>query len=95
MIQSFKDRPTRQLFENHAPRRLPADLLKRARFLLKQLHAAIRLEDLSVPPGNRLHALHGRRKGQHAVRINDQWRLVFTWIDGNAFDVEITDYHDE
>ncbi len=60
---------------------------------LVQLHAAHELRDLAAPPGNRLEALHGKRKGQHSVRINDQWRICFRWKDGNAYDVEIADYH--
>jgi proteic killer suppression protein len=64
-----------------------------ARRKLLYLHRAQRLEDLRVPPGNRLEALKGNRKGQHSIRINDQWRICFTWKDGDAFDVEIVDYH--
>jgi proteic killer suppression protein len=60
---------------------------------LTMLHVAARLEDLRIPPGNCLEALHGDRKGQHSIRINDQFRLCFVWRDGDAYDVEITDYH--
>ncbi len=60
---------------------------------LRQLDAAAELRDLAAPPGNRLEALHGEREGQHSIRINDQWRICFVWRDGNAFDVEIVDYH--
>ena len=60
---------------------------------LQMLDAAARLEDLAVPPGNKLHALEGERHGQHAIRINDQFRVCFTWRDGHAHDVEVTDYH--
>jgi toxin HigB-1 len=95
MILSFKDRSTKLLFENQVPRKLPSGILRKARYLLKQLNAAARLDDMRVPPGNRLHALKGSRAGQHAVWINSQWRLVFAWKDGNAADVEITDYHDD
>ena len=95
MIQTFKNRPTRLLFEGEVPRALPPDIVPRARLLLKQLHAAVALGDMRVPPGNRLHALSGSRKGRHAVRINDQWRLAFRWKDGNATEVEIVDYHGE
>ena len=95
MIQTFKDRLTGQLFDNEVPKALPPDIVPRARMLLKQLNAAVSLGDMRVPPGNRLHALKGSRKGRHAVRINDQWRLVFRWKDGNATEVEIVDYHDE
>jgi proteic killer suppression protein len=64
-----------------------------ARRKLLYLHQAQRLEELKVPPGNRLEALKGNRKGQHSIRINDQWRICFRWKDGDAFDVEIVDYH--
>ncbi len=60
---------------------------------LRQLDAAAQLRDLAAPPGNRLEALHGAREGQHSIRINDQWRICFVWQDGNAYDVEIVDYH--
>jgi proteic killer suppression protein len=95
MILSFRDRSTKLLFENRVPRRLPPEILRKARYQLKQLNAAARLDDMRVPPGNKLHALTGSRAGQHAVWINSQWRLVFVWRDGNAADVEITDYHDD
>lgn len=95
MIQSFNDKRTEQVFKNEVPKGFPADLLKRARHQLKQLNAANVLEDMKVPPGNKLHALKGTRRGQHAVCINDKWRLAFRWKEGNASAVEITDYHDE
>ncbi len=60
---------------------------------LRQLDAAAELHDLAAPPGNRLEALHGEREGQHSIRIDDQWRICFIWQDGNAYDVEIVDYH--
>ena len=95
MILTFKDRRTEQLFNNEVPKGLPADVLKKARYQLKQLHSVSQLDDMKVPPGNKLHALKGTRKGQHAVWINDKWRVVFCWKGGNVTDVEITDYHDE
>jgi len=71
----------------------PADLVRRAETKIAQIDAAIRLDDLRVPPSNRLEKLSGNRKGQYSVRINDQWRICFNWHDGDAYDVEIVDYH--
>ena len=93
MIQSFVDAETEQLFITGKARRLPSDILKRALMRLGQLHAATRLEDLRWPQSNRLEALTGNRVGQHSIRINNQWRLCFRFRDGDAFDVEICDYH--
>lgn len=72
---------------------MPADLHRRAFKKLAILNAAVQLENLRVPPGNHLEALRGERSGQHSIRINDQYRVCFVWRDGNAFDVEIVDYH--
>jgi proteic killer suppression protein len=73
---------------------LPADLLKRAIIRrLEYVDLAVRLDDLKVPPSNRLHALKGDREGQHSISINDQWRICFRFVDGDAYDVEIADYH--
>ena len=92
MIRSFRDARTEALFNDlDVPRFRPIERVARRRLLY--LHQAGRLEDLRVPPGNRLEALKGDRKGQHSVRINDQWRICFRWKDGDAYDVEITDYH--
>ena len=91
MIKSFKDRGTERLRNNEPVRRFQA-IERQARRKLLQLNAAVALSDLKVPPGNRLEALVGDRKGQHAIRINDQWRICFRWQDG-AHDVEIVDYH--
>lgn len=93
MIRSFRDRDTQKLFERRRPRRLPAALLQSALRKLVMLHAAADLSDLRVPPGNRLEKLVGDRAGQHSIRINDQWRVCFVWREGDAYDVEITDYH--
>ena len=93
MIKSFADRNTLKLFNGEAVPRLPSEIRERARLKLAQLNAAATLEFMALPPSNRLEALKGDRKGQHSVRINQQWRICFKWIDGNAFDVEITDYH--
>jgi proteic killer suppression protein len=92
MIRSFLDARTQALFNDlDVPRFRPIERVARRRLLY--LHQASRLEDLRVPPGNRLEALKGDRKGQHSIRINDQWRICFRWKDGDAYDVEITDYH--
>lgn len=93
MIASFRDVEAENLWRSGKGRRLPADLHRRAFKKLAILNAAIALDNLSVPPGNRLEALRGDRAGQHAIRINDQYRICFVWRDGNAFDVEIVDYH--
>ncbi len=93
MIRGFKDALTEAVFEGRHPKRFPADLLVVARRKLRMLHRAIRLDDLKAPPGNRLHALQRDRRGQHAISINDQFRICFVWKDGDAHDVEITDYH--
>jgi proteic killer suppression protein len=75
------------------PKGFPSDLATVARRKLRALAAAIRLDELRMPPGNHLEALAGDRDGQHSVRVNDQWRLCFVWRDGDAYDVEIVDYH--
>ena len=93
MIRSFRDRDTARLFDRQAIRRLGADVQRVALRKLRQLDAAVQLEDLRVPPGNRLERLHGDRAGQHSIRINDQWRLCFRWSGSDAYDVEIVDYH--
>ena len=93
MIKSFADRYVERLFNREAVRRFPADLLQLMLRKLVALDAAEALQDLRVPPGNRLEKLKGRRSGQYSIRINDQWRICFTWKDGDAHDVEIVDYH--
>ena len=93
MITSFSDRETEKLWEGNVSRRLPNDIQAIARRKLRMLNNAHRLDDLRVPPANRLEALKGKRKGQYSIRINDQWRICFTWSDGNANEVEIVDYH--
>jgi proteic killer suppression protein len=92
MIRSFRDSRTESLFNDREVPRFRA-IERVARRKLLYLHRAQRLEDLRAPPGNRLEALKGNRKGQHSIRINDQWRICFRWKDGDAFDVEIVDYH--
>jgi proteic killer suppression protein len=93
MIASFRDKETEELWRSGKSRRLPVDLERRAFKKLAILNAAVTLDNLKVPPGNHLEALRGNRLGQHSIRINDQYRVCFLWRDGNAFDVEIVDYH--
>lgn len=92
MIKSFGDRQTERLF-NDAPVRRFQDIARRAKRKLESIHAAARLEDLAVPPSNRLEKLRGGLKEFHSIRINDQWRVIFKWVDNNAHDVSIVDYH--
>ncbi len=96
MIRSISDSTTQDIFDGEnskASRKLPRVLHERARRLLDLLNSATRLEDLRIPPGNRLEALKGQHKGFHSVRINDQWRIIFKWFDGYAESVQIVDYH--
>ena len=96
MIASFADKVTEDLYHGETTarvRRLPADVVPAALRKLDMLEAAHVLNDLAVPPGNRLETLKGTRKGLHSVRVNDQWRIVFRWLDGAAGDVRLTDYH--
>ena len=96
MIESFGNRLAEDLFydkSSRATRTFPQELRRVARRKLLYLHDAAELKDLRVPPGNRLEALRGNRKGFHSIRINDQWRVVFRWLNGQATDIEIVDYH--
>jgi proteic killer suppression protein len=93
VIRSFRDEETARVFGREGTRRLPPDVQRIAQRKLAMLDAAELLQDLRVPPGNRLEKLKGRRAGQHSIRINDQWRVCFRWKDGDAYDVEIADYH--
>lgn len=93
MIASFADTETERLYHGRRSRRLPPDVQQRALRKLVMLHAATSLRDLRSPPGNRLEALAGSRHGQHSIRVNDQFRICFRWDGGDAFDVEVTDYH--
>ncbi|MSP92692.1 MAG: plasmid maintenance system killer [Myxococcales bacterium] len=93
MIRSFADIETEKLFRREWLRRLPPDIQRTALRKLVQLDAVITLEDLRVPPGNRLEVLSGNRVGQHTIRINDQWRVCFVWKTDGAENVEIVDYH--
>ena len=93
MIKTFADKETQQVFIKGKSKRLPPDLIRRAVRRLEYVHFASILNDLRVPPSNRLHALHGSREGQYAISINDQWRICYRFIDVDAYDVQITDYH--
>ena len=93
MIESFADRDTEALFNRRRPKRIDGRIQRVALRKLMYLDAAVTLGDLRVPPGNRLEALKGDRAGQYSIRINDQWRIVFTWQNGNAHNVTIEDYH--
>ncbi len=93
MIVSFRDKRTAAVWEGLLPKGFPSDIANVARRKLRMLHAAVRLDELKVPPGNRLEALKDDRLGQHSIRVNDQWRVCFVWQDGGAHDVEVTDYH--
>jgi proteic killer suppression protein len=93
MIKTFADAQTQQLYLTGKARRVPPAVATRARRRLDQINAAIRIEDLKVPPGNRLHSLEGDRRGQHSISVNDQWHICFRFEDGDAYDVEFCDYH--
>jgi toxin HigB-1 len=93
MIVSFRDKETERLWQSGKSRHLPGDLQLRAFKKLAILNAAVMLDNLKVPPGNQLEVLRGDRAGQHSIRVNDRYRVCFVWRDGNAFEVEIVDYH--
>jgi len=93
MIKTFADKHTQQLYLTGKSRRLPPDVISRAVRRLEFIDLVASLDDLKVPPSNRLHPLKGDRAGRHAISVNDQWRICFLWKDGDAFDVEIIDYH--
>ena len=93
MIKGFKDRVTEAVHRGENPKGFPADLIKAARRKLGYLDAAVDLNDLRSPPGNRLEALSGCRHGQHSIRVNDQFRVCFIWTDDGPKDVVIADYH--
>jgi proteic killer suppression protein len=93
VIVSFACAETEQIFRGQRSRRLPPNIQNVARRKLEYLHRARTLEDLRMPPGNRLEALKGNRTGHHSIRVNDQWRICFVWHSGNAKRVEIVDYH--
>jgi proteic killer suppression protein len=93
MIRSFKSKEAEKIFFRTRSKKLPGDIQDVAFRKLRMLHRAMTLQDLRVPPANRLERLRGDRKGQYSIRINDQWRICFVWEGGHAFDVDIVDYH--
>lgn len=93
MIRTFADKRTADVFANGVARGLPPDVVRRVVRKLEYVHLASVLNDLRTPLGNRLHALKGNRRGQHAIAVNDQWRICFRFVDGDAYDVEVCDYH--
>lgn len=93
LIRSFKDKEAQAIFERRRSRQVPSDIQQVALRKLRMLNRAETLQDLRIPPANRLERLSGDRAGQHSIRINDQWRICFVWQDGEALDVEIVDYH--
>jgi len=93
VIRSFADAETERLWRTGRSKKLPGNLLGRAKRKLAILDSATDLRDLASPPGNRLERLHGGREGQHSIRINDQLRICFRWDKGDSFNVEVTDYH--
>jgi len=93
VIRSFKDKETQKIFERQRSAKLPSDIQQVALRKLRMINRAQTLQDLKVPPANRLESLKGKRIGQYSIRINDQWRICFEWQNGEAFNVEIVDYH--
>jgi proteic killer suppression protein len=93
MIRAFADKQAEKIWHGTPSRRLPTNIQQVARRKLRMLNNAATLDDLRVPPANRLEALKGNRKGQHSMRINNQWRICFKWKNGDALEVEIVDYH--
>lgn len=93
MIKTFADSDTERIFRGLRPRKIPIQIRERASRKLILINAIETLQELRVPPGNRLEKLKGDRAGQHSIRIKDQWRICFVWREGNAFEVEVTDYH--
>jgi proteic killer suppression protein len=93
VIKSFKNKETEKIYSREASLKLPRDIQQVALRKLRMINNAKNINDLRIPPANRLEKLGGNREGQHSIRINDQWRICFIWRDGDAYDVEITDYH--
>ena len=93
MIKNFRSREAEKIWNGVRSKRLPQDIQQIARRKLRMLNNSRSLNDLRVPPANRLEALKGNRSGQHSIRVNDQWRICFVWVDGDAVNVEIVDYH--
>jgi proteic killer suppression protein len=93
MIRSFRETEAAKIYARQRSKKLPTDIQQVALRKMRMLNNALSLNDLRIPPANRLEKLSGNRAGQYSIRINDQWRLCFEWRDGDAYDVEITDYH--
>lgn len=93
MIKTFADKDTQEFFGNGKSKRFPPDIARRVMRKLEYIDLATGLGDLKVPPSNRFHELERERKGQYSISVNDQWRICFRFIDGDAYDVELTDYH--
>lgn len=93
MIVSFNNKDTEAIFDGLTSRKIPSEILRRSERKLKMISAATEVNDLKLPPGNHLEELAGKRKGQHSIRINDKWRICFEFKGGNAYNVEIIDYH--
>lgn len=93
MIRNFKDKETQKIFERQQSRKLPSDIQQVALRKLRMLNRSQTLQELRIPPANRLERLSGDRDGQYSIRVNDQWRICFDWQDGDAMNVEIVDYH--
>ncbi|MCK6625342.1 MAG: type II toxin-antitoxin system RelE/ParE family toxin [Anaerolineae bacterium] len=93
MIRSFKSKETEKIFNRQRSQKLPSDIQQIALRKLRMLNRAVILQDLRIPPANRLEKLEGDRLGQYSIRINDQWRICFEWQEGDAHNVEIIDYH--
>jgi len=93
MIKSFKEKETERVYSREGSNKLPRDIQQVALRKLRMINSAKSLNDLTIPPANRLEKLIGEREGQHSIRINDQWRICFIWREGDAYGVEITDYH--
>ena len=93
MIKTFKDAETQKIYQRERSRKLPSDIQQVALRKLRMINNAININDLRVPPANRLEKMSGNREGQYSIRINDQWRICFEWKNSDAFNVEITDYH--
>ena len=93
MIRSFSDRHTEAVFRRQRVSRFPNDIQRKAQMKLMILNNSTNINDLRTPPGNRLEKLSGNRSGQYSIRVNDQWRVCFEWLDGDAWSVELVDYH--
>ena len=93
VIKSFRDKETEKIYNREVSGKLPRDIQQVALRKLRMVNNAKNLNDLRIPPANRLEKLIGKREGQHSIRINDQWRICFIWRGGDVFEVEITDYH--